>query len=137
MKSKSDKSKIIFLIVLIILISLIPVILNLTQEKPLLIKELNYDFTIQKEVSFILDKDMLHFGGAPPNSVLQRNITITSTFPAKVELYFKGEGNLIANQNIFFIDKDEIKSLEFELTVPEKDFQEYNGTVYFHFYELK
>ena len=128
-------SLISFSIIVSIMIFLLFVLLTSTDEVPIIVKELPYDYSIQQTIGFVLDDDALHFGGSPVNTILKRNITLTSEFPAMIKINFKGPGNLSVNENNFFLNQNVNKSLEFILVVPDEMKGNYSGSVFFEFYE--
>jgi hypothetical protein len=127
----------IFLIVLLIcfLFSTTFIYCKLNLNKPILVKTMNYDFQIKENVGFVLDSDILHFGGAPKNSELKRNMTLTTPFTSKVKIYFEGPGILSTSHNNFLLEENQSKSIEFILKTPNLENGNYTGKIFFEFYK--
>ncbi len=97
---------------------------------------IEYTFSVQSEIGFVLDSDALHFGGGPPGARLQRGLNISSTRDARVVLSWDGPGDIVVSKNNFLIQADTQEYVLFFLTVPsdlENGF--YEGSIFVTLYE--
>ncbi|MGE0793020.1 MAG: hypothetical protein AB7V77_02440 [Candidatus Woesearchaeota archaeon] len=136
MKTKHKTHKLLFyFFIFIVILTLIPILVYLSIDKPFKVQYLEYDFKIKNQVGFMLDSDILHFGGAPQGSQLQRNITLSIAFPSIVKIGFEGPGNIISSDNNFYLEANKNKSLEFILTTPNEPEGNYSGIIFIEFYK--
>jgi len=133
---QNKKMILIVLLIIIIFFSALPIIIYQTTERPYLIQTLAYDFSVKESVGFMLDSDILHFGGGPVGSGLERGMNVTSKETALVKIYAQGQGDIVISDNDFMVYANQSHPLIFTLTVPTLPFGTYNGTVYFEFYKI-
>jgi len=104
--------------------------------EPFDVKRLSYDFEVVNEVSFVLDRDILHFGGGPLKARLQRGLNITTSKDALLKISWVGDGNIVVSENNFIILANETKSLLFYLDIPDDLLEgKYSGELIFEFYK--
>ncbi len=107
-----------------------------TEEEPFDIFILPYDFQVINEVGFVLDADILHFGGCNPGAKMVRDINLSSKKDARVNIVWSGPGDLIVSKNNFILEADTVEVITFTMYVPETlDYGNYSGEVVFSFYE--
>jgi hypothetical protein len=140
-KKKSSSSTFRFVILLLIIAFLcvgITAMLysSLIEEKPFEVKRLPYDFVVKDSVGINLDTDILHFGGGPAGSQLQRSLNLTSQNDAFVVITWQGEGDVGANKNDFLLLANYSQPVKFVLTIPEGlPNGNYTGEIIFSFFK--
>lgn len=138
-KNNSSRSigMIVLLIIVVVLISSLVTVLVFkgVNPKPYEIERLPYDFKVTNAISFVLDDDILHFGGGPAGARLRRGMNVTTSKDALLKISWSGDGNIFLSENNFFITANESKSLMFYLDIPP-DLEEgsYSGELVFEFY---
>ena len=135
---RSIISIIVLLVVVILISSLVTILIIKNQSaKPFDVKTLNYDFQVTPNVSFVLDSDILHFGGGPVGSRLQRSIDLSSSRTAIVKVSWVGDGELIISKNNFLVSADNPFNLSFYMDIPSNySLGNYSGEIKFKFYDF-
>ena len=104
---------------------------------PFEVKNLNYDFKVKQAIGLNVDTDILHMGGGPVGSVLERSIDISSPKDALVRIFVDGPGDLTVDKNNFLIRADDKINLTFSMLVPDLPLGNYSGLVVLKFYPVK
>lgn len=140
-KSGLDNNRIIAAVsLLVILISLIVMVFFVSDipgdQKPFSRSTIDYDFTVSEEVGFVLDDDMLHFGGGPRGAKLKRGLDINSSRDARVVLSWQGPGNISVDRNNFFVAAKNSSSVIFTLEIPPGiSSGNHSGEIYIDLYD--
>src|SRR3989338_7211111 len=94
------------------------------------IKTYEYEATIGNNVGINVDNDKIYFGTILKNGVSKRNIRIEG-IQSKSIVKLKANGDL--SENIFIIDKDQVKEIEIILAPQNVEYGKYQGKVILFF----
>lgn len=141
-KRKKPSSSTARLLILLVIIALLCVGItaliytSVKEDSPFEVRRLPYDFVVKDSVGINLDTDIMHFGGGPHGSNLQRSLNLTSSRDAFVVITWQGEGDLTTNKNDFLLFADQAQSVRFVLFVsPDLEYGNHSGEIIFSFYE--
>ncbi len=133
---------VVFFMLIVLLVALIlttiyaSAIVKKSSQQPFEIRFVPYDFKVTKGAGFILDNDSLHFGEGEPGMTLSREINLSSSRKAFVEIYWEGEGNISVDINDFILDANTTQSIQFYLPITNNlALGNHSGMVYFNFYK--
>ncbi|MGM5481811.1 MAG: hypothetical protein ACQESE_05380 [Nanobdellota archaeon] len=142
-RSSYDQNTIVALLSIIVIVVALGVMIYFAvsssptlEKKPFSHSTIDYDFSVSQEVGFVLDSDMLHFGGAPPGAKLKRGLEINSSRDARVLIVWEGPGDISVDKNNFTIDAGNNTEVIFTLKVPDTlSTGEYDGEIIIDLYE--
>jgi glutamine cyclotransferase len=136
-KNKNNLKKLVFsLLILFIIIFSIIFYFNSNKEiKPMLVKEIPYDYRISQHLGLIVDNDSLHFGTMMYGGSATREITLNTKEDFFVKIRYEGNGNIAVNENNFILEKNINKTLEFKVDGIKLAFGNYSGMVFIEFYD--
>lgn len=138
-KNPNERKRLILFVLVAIALGIVVAFLltALQTPEPLAREVMPYDFSVTNHLSMNIDTDILHFGGGPTGSRLEREMKVSFSKDSRVVISWDGEARMSVTKNDFFLAANSSESVKFMIALPSDAARgNYTGNIFLDFYPV-